>query len=565
MMQKAWDARDPHGRIKILLSEHLAGISWPISNRLYLLNQRKQHSVLMQGSTNTKQDPRLQKTASETSGPSTLSGSQLSASGRILRSNAPAVSNFAIPPVRSSSNSTSRLWNEASPAMIPIGDDIMMSSRPAKHWTSNAHSTVVPNFAYISSLTPKPLSSHHGSQDGQMAGLESEHPQPKAGNNGQLIVSLEDNQFGQMIEATSPSKKRVEWRQDSNGQYRNKAAPHPPILHGFLPSNIGGASPVPPSAVMARMVSSTQPQNSTRLAVMRLPTSDFQNLDARKERSTMHNASISSTEENQVSQQSRIPTPFGIVNRVQTPDALSNQLSRSQSDFTVGDSFALGTHRFDQNNASFSHFEPGDISRFINPALRSNSKTRKEGINSNSHLTLDQAAMYNDFGLRVPGQSISRPTSASTRDRDKQKQQQPPAPIEVIDVDALDEHPHTAVSIPHDTTDASPPKPKSKHKYGVSSIASMDSTARLERQLYSALGEELGSFEHVVETPSMGPELATALGSGDVQVEGSAGTRSRSVSGEGDSSGKRKRGERKEEGEGEGEGESPVGKRERGG
>lgn len=522
----------------------------------------------MQTSKKAKEDLRLQKTASERSGQMSLSGLQAPASGRILQSNAPVLSNFAIPPVRNSSNGNSRVWNDASPAMIPIGDDIMMSSRPAKHWTSNAHSTVVPNFAYISSLTPKsfPPSSHHASQDGQMAGLESERPQSKAGDSGQLIVPLEDNQFGQMIEATSPSKKRLEWRQDSNGQYHNKAGPRPPILHGFLPSNIGGASPVPPSAIIARMVSSTQPQSSTRLAMMRLPTSDFQNLDGRKERTTMHHASVSSTEENQAPSQSRISTPYGTANRVQTPDPFSSQLARSQSDFAVGDNLALGTHRFDPNNASFSHFEPGDIiSRFINPALRGNSKTRKEGINSNSPLTLDQAAMYNDIGLRVPGQSNSRSTSASTRDRDrhKQKQQQPPAHIEVIDVDALDEHPHPALSVPHDTTDASPPKPKSKHKYGVSSIASMDSTARLERQLYSALGEELGSFEHVVDTPSTGPELATALGGVDVQVEGSAGARLRSVSGEEGSSGKRKRCERRDEGEGEGE--TPMGKRERGG
>jgi hypothetical protein len=79
--------------------------------------------------------------------------------------------------------------------------------------------------------------------------------------------------------------------------------------------------------------------------------------------------------------------------------------------------------------------------------------------------------------------------------------------VEVIDVDAID--PHLATNTSLDNTKLSPFKPC--HKTGVS-LSSIDSTGRLERQLFSALGEELGSFERHIDTTDMGPELAQALG-----------------------------------------------------
>jgi len=82
-----------------------------------------------------------------------------------------------------------------------------------------------------------------------------------------------------------------------------------------------------------------------------------------------------------------------------------------------------------------------------------------------------------------------------------------PDVVEIIDVDAIDPHLNTNASF--ESNKLSPFKPC--HKTGVS-LSSIDSTGRLERQLYSALGEELGSFEHHIDTTGMGPELAQALG-----------------------------------------------------
>lgn len=81
--------------------------------------------------------------------------------------------------------------------------------------------------------------------------------------------------------------------------------------------------------------------------------------------------------------------------------------------------------------------------------------------------------------------------------------------VEVIDVDAIDAHLATNTAL--DSTKLSPFKPC--HKTGVS-LSSIDSTGRLERQLFSALGEELGSFEHHMDNTGMGPELTQAIGGG---------------------------------------------------
>jgi hypothetical protein len=75
---------------------------------------------------------------------------------------------------------------------------------------------------------------------------------------------------------------------------------------------------------------------------------------------------------------------------------------------------------------------------------------------------------------------------------------------EIIDVDVID--PNLAAGTIVDLAKLSPFEPG--HKANMSSISS---TGRLERQLYSALGEELGSFEQQMNTDGMGSELAQAL------------------------------------------------------
>ncbi|KAH7086363.1 hypothetical protein FB567DRAFT_497466 [Paraphoma chrysanthemicola] len=86
--------------------------------------------------------------------------------------------------------------------------------------------------------------------------------------------------------------------------------------------------------------------------------------------------------------------------------------------------------------------------------------------------------------------------------------------VEIIDVDAIERPPDPKPS--SDTSKASPAK--SFHKAGVSS---MDSTGRLERKLYSALGEELASFDSHDHT-DMSQELAGALRLDASQISGHA-------------------------------------------
>ena len=135
-----------------------------------------------------------------------------------------------------------------------------------------------------------------------------------------------------------------------------------------------------------------------------------------------------------------------------------------------------------------------------------NIRSRKEGVASDSPRLSDQAMRHDQSllpALNSGSQIIHKSTS---KDQDRSSHNIPNL-VEVIDVDAIDPHLTTNTSL--DNTKLSPFKPC--HKTGVS-LSSIDSTGRLERQLFSALGEELGSFERHVDTTGMGPELAQALG-----------------------------------------------------
>ena len=125
--------------------------------------------------------------------------------------------------------------------------------------------------------------------------------------------------------------------------------------------------------------------------------------------------------------------------------------------------------------------------------------------------------------------------------------------VEVIDVDAIDPHmPSPSFALTTSTTNmtsgshllSSSKTPHPKHRRNSPSLSSIDSTGRLERQLFSARGEELACFDpkdtntlhqqqhqhhkhgqedkrevarnttQGIDTQGMGPELALALGGG---------------------------------------------------
>jgi hypothetical protein len=164
------------------------------------------------------------------------------------------------------------------------------------------------------------------------------------------------------------------------------------------------------------------------------------------------------------------------------------------------------TSRFERNSAILGN-KTGSAHV---PLVAENVKSRKEGLAADIGTLLD-IEIRHDQSL-LPN-SIANPmtkANATVDDPDRTPRNKPNenlssmfASVEVIDVDAAD----TSLDVTTaDFAKLSPFKPS--HKSGMSSISS---TGRLERQLYSALGEELGSFEQHMDTADLGPETAQAL------------------------------------------------------
>ncbi|KAI4648591.1 uncharacterized protein J4E78_008654 [Alternaria triticimaculans] len=397
LMQNSWNAHDPQGRIKIMLSEQLimkttspgevdlgttndivcfsfqhapkdvleqAGISWPIRNPLYLPTALERATHLSHISPTNSRTPKARPFPGDINMQSPISQPSASAFARSQiplpnrRSNAhlPPISQFAKPLPGFSNNSRPGIWDDNLNSLVDSADDVSMDTWSTRRTSGSTSDMAMPDYMYASShLSRKsqPWMPERSQYDQGISTEWEDHP-PRKDKEKQLVVTLRDDQLGQIIQAMSPPKQ----------------------------------------------------------------------------------------------------TPHG-------PSAV-------------------------------------------------NVRSRKEGLASDSP-RLSEQAMRHDQSL-LPSLN-SGPRTAHIpifEDKDESShntQKNIPDVVEIIDVDAIDPHLHTNASF--ESNKLSPFKPC--HKTGVS-LSSIDSTGRLERQLYSALGEELGSFEHHIDTTGMGPELAQALG-----------------------------------------------------
>jgi hypothetical protein len=173
-------------------------------------------------------------------------------------------------------------------------------------------------------------------------------------------------------------------------------------------------------------------------------------------------------------------------------------------------SVPLSMHHFGRAEAPLGAGDFNKVGSAHAPSVV-NVRSRKEGMASDSPKPSDQALRHDQSLLSATTtESTKLHVSSSTpkhRDEFVYKTPKIPELVEIIDVDAIDPQLNTNPSL--DDSKLSPFKPN--HKPGAS-LSSIDSTGRLERQLFSALGEELGSFEHQIDTTGMGPELAQGLG-----------------------------------------------------
>jgi hypothetical protein len=216
-----------------------------------------------------------------------------------------------------------------------------------------------------------------------------------------------------------------------------------------------------------------------------------------------------SKKEDWYTSQSRIPAPHPFMTRMLTPNPFMLGPQRWDSDVSMRDdsSNLSSLSRFERDPA-LSRNKAGSAHA---PLTEGNMKSRKEGLATDDGDFLDVDIRHDQSLLPVlsanpstKAKSTANDTDITPRNRAVETLARLPSHVEVIDVDAID--PSLVTETTADLAKLSPFKPS--HKSGMSSISS---TGRLERQLYSALCEELGSFEQQMNSTGMGHELAQAL------------------------------------------------------
>jgi hypothetical protein len=331
----------------------------------------------------------------------------------------------------------------------------------------------------------------------------------------QVIMTLRDDQFGQIMQALSPPKRHQNLpghtsdSTDACGGLR-------PVGHSYPPKmgNISLAGR-PSAASLTRKTSF--PNLGTASRIMQDDATPGEIVDCHKVKiASMYHPSTSSNKENLPPSQSRLSTPFLYANRVPAPNLPASMPPQWDSDVSMRDPSSLfsGYHQFNADRPPVPSEMPNKHSGVHAPSTMGSIKSRKEGL-----------ALYNlprviDSGIRHD-QSLLPLTSNKHNIAQKPKTRDPftflhntptmhskptPTPIEIIDVDAIDPNLDADEPTLAPTTKLS--SMQSSHKSGMSSV---DSTVRIEQTLFSALRPEYSTFEPRVEVADMGDQLEQAM------------------------------------------------------
>ncbi|CAN9106682.1 unnamed protein product [Alternaria alternata] len=312
LMQSSWDARDPNGRIRITLSEQLitkstspgeadlgatndivcfsfqhapkdileqTGISWPIRNPLYLPNGLERATYLSQTSPTLSWAPKVRPFIGDMQMQSPISQRSMYNVDRppnILpnrRSNAhlPSISQFSKPVPSLKNNSRLGTWGDTLNSLGGCADDVSMDTWSTKRTTSGSTSDMaMPDYSYTSSHLSRqgpPPWMLDKSQYSQSNSTDWENHHPGKDKERQLVVTLRDDQLGQIIEAVSPPKQNRELQHGFCNQHHENAG-RPPTAHTYHPSKPEIVPPVnrPSSASIVRKSSYAELNNVLRNA-----------------------------------------------------------------------------------------------------------------------------------------------------------------------------------------------------------------------------------------------------------------------------------------------------------
>lgn len=376
-----------------------------------------------------------------------------------------------------------------------VDDDMSMGLWPSQRYASNmAGVEGLCNPSYPP-YTAHPWS-HGTAAPGSRTGPNvNDSRRRKDSNSQQVMMSLRDDQFGQIVEAISPSKKQ---RGKPNGLPPHSQRTQQSSTQSHRPPKMGALSvPVRPASAVSRSAACSDSGAASWNSIKR-PLSDQASLRMKPLFKTK--LQHMDKKENHGST-GLMPNPF------------TREAERWGSDISMrdGSSNFSSLSGFERDSASLG----SKVGSAHAPRTGGEIKGRKEGLAIEASESLEISVHHGQSLLstldadssgrtRSNGDDAHGDAQGDAQNRPTQEEDPVPSLVEVIDVDAID--PILVAETTADLAKLSPFKPA--HKAGMSSISS---TGRLERQLYSALGEELGSFEQRMHAADMGPELAQAL------------------------------------------------------
>ena len=384
----------------------------------------------------------------------------------------------------------SNLWNN--PYGPLADDDTSMGSWPS-HRTASAMSGLHYYDAPFPPYTVPPWPHNTAGPAQRTASNVNSNRSRKENDAQQVMMAFRDDQFGQILEAISPSKKQRDKTTNLPSQPTRQQG-----TQSHRPPKIAALSvPVRPSSAAIARSNASSDMNAVLQQNVKRPASDqtsFSTKSRPKSSSYMqHYDRKKGNSHPRTSEQN----PF-----VREPQRWDSDISMRE------DTSNLSMHSRHQRRPTSLN---NKLSSAHAPSAVGEIKGRKEGLATDTINLLDTEIRHDQSLLpelnagpvtRVKP-STDNPEKTPTG-RQKPRHAGASSEAEIIDVDAID--PTLAAETIADLTKLSPFAPG--HKANMSSISS---TGRLERQLYSALGEELGHFEQQMDTAGMEPELTQAL------------------------------------------------------
>ncbi|KAG9200748.1 hypothetical protein G6514_006770 [Epicoccum nigrum] len=305
-------------------------------------------------------------------------------------------------------------------------------------------------------------------------------------------MAIRDDQFGQILEAISPSKKQRD---------KTVGLPSQPTRQGIQshrPPKMAALSvPIRPSTAALSRPNASSDMNSISQHNAKRLSSDQTNFNTKARPKSSSNTQHHDGQKGNIRSKTSEQNPF-----VRGSQRWDSDISMREDTSNLS-----MPSRHQKRPASLSY----KLGSAHAPSVVGEIKGRKEGLAANTIDFLNTETRHDQSLLPALNADPSTRAKRTTDDpkrtplgRQKARHVGASSEAEIIDVDMID--PNLAAGTTVDLAKLSPFEPG--HKANMSSISS---TGRLERQLYSALGEELGSFEQQMNTDGMGPELAQAL------------------------------------------------------